>query len=163
MIGAAFLGGALLGGLAMWLSLGARAPVGEPVVAARAPLHQAPGTGGDTVPVSAAPWPPDASLPRQAVIETTGEADSRGAAHRVWSATSPRPSAMFPQHWLSLLVGLLLGGTAAGALASLWATRRAMVRLQSRLGQFERLAAEGKGDWLANLDSDLVGEWRDGL
>ncbi|MBT3288619.1 MAG: hypothetical protein HN380_14825 [Victivallales bacterium] len=70
---------------------------------------------------------------------------------------------MFPQHWLSLLVGLLLGGTAAGALASLWATRRAMVRLQSRLGQFERLAAEGKGDWLANLDSDLVGEWRDGL
>ena len=155
----------------MWLSLGARAPVGEPVVADRAPLHQAPGIGGDTVvlpvgdtvPVSAAPWPPDASLPRQAVIETRGGADSRGSADRVWSATSPRPSTMFSQHWLSLLVGLLLGGTAAGALASLWATRRAMVRLQSRLGQFERLAAEGKGDWLANLDSDLVGEWRDGL
>ena len=163
MVGVAFLGGALLGALVMWLSLEARAPVNEPVVAARAPLPQAPGAGGATVPVSAAPWSPDASLPRQAVIETTRGGGSPAAAHRVWSPVAPSPSSVFSQHWLSLLVGLLLGGVAAGALASLWATRRAMARLQIRLGQFERLAAEGKGDWLANLDSDLVGEWGDGL
>jgi len=163
MVGVAFLGGALLGGLAIWISLGARAPVAEPVLVGRVPLHQAAGAGGDTTPVSAAPWSPDASLSRQAVIETTGEAGSPATAHRVWASVAPSASSMFSQHWPSLLVGLLLGGGAAGALTSLWATRRAMARLKIRLGQFERLAAEGKGDWLANLDCDLVGEWGDGL
>ena len=86
----------------------------------------------------------------------------QAAASRAGPATAPVNPPVLLQHWASLAVGLLLGGIAAGALASLWATRRAMARLKVRLGQLERFAANGKGDWLANLDSDLVGEWQDG-
>ena len=166
LIAAAFLAGAILGGLLVVLFCAVLPEGGVMPSRFRSvglSQESAPRASGRTEPVSAN-WPTAAEA-RSGLGSgdgrDLGEAElafgSEGEAQsRFWSIWSARN-----RQGLFLLTGLALGACLVGAMALIWSSRRANARLEVRIRRFEQLLSQHKAGWLDDLESALDGEWKD--
>lgn len=166
LIAAAFLIGAVLGGLLVVLFCAVLPEGGvmpsrfRSVAAAEMPDARASRT---TEPVSAS-WRTAAQARSEPVPDGwrgMGEAESAFGSEgdpqsRFWSIWSARN-----RQGLFVLTGIVLGACLVGATVLIWSSRRANVRLEARIRRFEQLLSQHKAGWLDDLDSALEGEWKD--
>ena len=166
LIAAAFLVGAILGGLLVVLFC-AVLPEGGVMPgrfrAASLPEVSAPRASGRTEPVSAN-W--------QTAAEARSELEAgglrgMGEAEGAFGSES-EPQSQFWSIWsarnrqgLFVLTGIVLGACLVGATVLIWSSRRANVRLEARIRRFEQLLSRHKAGWLDDLESALEGEWKD--
>lgn len=156
LIAAAFLVGAVLGGLLVVLFC-AVLPEGG-VMPSRfraASLSEVPAArnSGRTEPVSVNWQTPVGGLRGMAEAELAFASDGEPQS-RFWSIWSARN-----RQGLFVLTGIVLGACLVGAAVLIWSTRRANVRLEARIQRFEQLLSRHKEGWLDDLESALDGEW----